>query len=108
MAASLYQYGSILKLTHKSGIEVVVGFERSWHRTLLRALRILRARVYARQKGIEKIEEAGEVPVEVAEIHPGEYVVAIEIGSNTFTVTERDFEYQSNRTNQSASRLGGT
>jgi hypothetical protein len=56
--------------------------------------------VYARQKGIEKIEEAGEVPVEIAEIHPGEYVVEMEIGSNTFTVTERDFEYQSNRTNQ--------
>ena len=99
MAASL-DYGSSLKLTHKSGIEVIVGYERSWHQTHKRALRILRARVYARQKGIEKIEEAGEVPVEIAEIHPGEYVVEMEIGSNTFTVTERDFEYQSNRTNQ--------
>jgi hypothetical protein len=56
--------------------------------------------VYARQKGLRKLEEAGDIPLAVSEIHPGEYVVEMEIGSNTFTVTERDFEYQSNRTNQ--------
>lgn len=81
-------YGSTLKLTHKSGIEVIVDFERSWYKTLLRALRILRARLHARQKGIEKIEEAGEVPVEVAEIRLGEYVAEVKINGERFRIKE--------------------
>jgi protein subunit release factor A len=59
-----------LRLTHlESGIEVTVGLERSQHKTLQRALRILRARLYARLKGLRTIEEAGIVKPTVIDLN---------------------------------------
>lgn len=75
-----------LKLTHVSGIEVKVEYRRSWITTLQVALRILKARLYARQKGIAKIESSDNA-LTVREVKQGEYAVEVEINGNWFTVT---------------------
>ena len=74
-----------LKLTHVSGIEVKVEYRRSWITTLQAALRILKARLYARQKGIAKIQSGNAFTV--VEVRDGEFAVEVEINGNWFTVT---------------------
>jgi hypothetical protein len=70
-----------------SGIEVKVNYERSWHKTFLRACRILRARLYAREKGLRKLEQAGDIPLAVSEIRLGEYAVEWWIEGNRCLLT---------------------
>lgn len=69
-----------IRLTHlASGIEAKADYCRSWHKTLQRALRILRARLYARSKGLRTIEEAGIVKPTVIDLN----VVQVDIGGDT-------------------------
>lgn len=85
VAITMINRNPSLKLTHVSGIEVIVERRGSWFKTMQVALRILKARLYARQKGIAKIESGNAFTVR--EVRDGEFAVDVEINGNWFIVT---------------------
>ena len=79
-----------LRLTHnRTGLAVTVGFERSWHRTLERARRILRARVHAHDKGLRAIMTADPVCV-ITEPTKGQFVAIARIGQYKYQISTRE------------------
>ena len=84
---SRYRIPSIT-VTHKSGLAVTVDRERSWHQSVKRALRILKARLYARNKGLATLDQSNLEQVKLVEVQKGQFAVEIKIDDSWYTVTE--------------------
>ena len=75
-------------VTHKSGISVTVDRERSWHQSVKRALRILKARLYARNKGLATLDQSNLEQVKLVEVRKGQFAGEIKIEDSWYTITE--------------------
>lgn len=73
---------------HRTGITVTVGMERSQHKTLLRARRILSARVYAHDKGVATLDKQ-QHNVENYNLNP-DGTLSTTVGPNTYTITVKE------------------
>lgn len=67
---------------------VTVEYYRTWHKTLERAVRIMRARLYARAKGLKTLNSVDPEAYELQEIRSGESWGTVEVDGQTYQITE--------------------